>query len=795
MDTEIIKKGVILKGDELEMEYRIRRKATLEKSLDKDIPLPEGWQVKREFKTRIRIFKEKSVGIELEDKVWRLFYDLGIQSLSSRDLTIILKTRNSVKKTKAIDVLAIDKDVVFVVECKSREKNGKKSLKKDIAEFADNMNYIRTSVKKLLGVHRLQFVFLFATENIEWDKNDRLDAQEKQILIWNEYDLLSLQNLASLAGEGAKYQLYNRIFYGKKIRNFDIKVPALKAKMGGHTFYSFILSPEHLLKIAYVHHRSGECSFLELADSYQRMIRKSRITKIEQFIKSGGFFPGSIIVNFKRNFAKEEILGNKKRLSQLRQDAKPVVITLPPYFGCAWIIDGQHRLYGYADTKEKQKETVPVVAFVEESNDVQAKIFVDINKNQKSIEADLLWDLYEDLYSESRDEKERQLYTISKIAKELNRMKESPFSGHISIPKEQNRGNVSLTAVCTSMNQQKFVSKREGLLFHNEYNDTILYAAERISCFFDVIRKQLKDEWNLGDKHYVRTNAGIIVLMGILRDLVECNLAQSEKENIKRFRKATEKFLEPLLLHLLDADPDTIRSYRGAGGAGQKSRQVRFELTKVIRDANIGFRSRWLEKYEEALEEEDKFAKKREGIKYYLDKEEGELLEFKSSLFLNINRYLLGDGKIEYSDTIFDDGVMKTIVGFLNTKGGEILIGILEKFRFEKVIEEKLTDCPIYMNKIIFGIENEYKKDGWDGYQQKLLNLIETRVAPEVIDADLVKIEKLNYEDRDLCLITVRPSEAKQYLKNRFFVRRGNKTVFLQGSQVDRYWESRGGRS
>jgi DNA sulfur modification protein DndB len=793
MGSEIIKRGTLLEGNELDIEYRNRKKTQLEDTIDKKLPIPEGWTLKKEFKStpRKRIVKQKDIDVELEDKVWRLFYELGIKKLSSRDFRIVLKKRNGIDKTKEIDVLSIDDDIIFIVECKSQGKNSKKILKKDIAEFSDNMDDIRNSIKSLLKVNKLQFVFIFATENIIWDENDKLDAKEKHILIWDEYDLLSLEYLANLAGEGAKYQIYNRIFYGKEIKNFEIAIPALKSEMGGHTYYSFIMAPEHLLKIAYVHHRSGQFSFLELAGSYQRMINKSRIRKIEQFIKDGGFFPGSVIVNFKRKLKKEDILGDKQLRDKIDRKTKPVIITLPPYYGCAWIIDGQHRLYGYADIKQKQTETLPVVAFVGESDHIQAKVFTDINKNQKSIEADLLWDLYEDLYPESQEEKEQQLYTISKIAKKLNSMIGSPFQRNISIPKEQNRGNISLTTVCTSISQQKLISKSEGLLFNKTYKDTILYAAERISCFFDVIQKELSDEWNAGDNHYVRTNAGFVVLIGILRDIVECNLAPDEKVNIVRFRKVIEKFLQPLLLHFFDVDDNMIRSYRGAGGAGQKSRQVRYELTKVIRDAKVGFRSRWLEKYEEALKKEDKFAKKRKGIQYYLDKDESELIEFKASLLLDVNRYLKGDGKIEESEDILNEGVLKTIVGFLNTKGGEIIVGILEKSRFETEHEEKLIDCPIYNDKIIFGISNEYKKDEWDGFQRRLLAYIETRIAPEVIDMDLVKIEKLTYEDKELCLITISPAEAKQYLENKLFIRRGNKTVLLEGSEIDKYWSSR----
>jgi len=791
MNSDMISKGSLLEGSSLDAEYRSRKRSHLEKSIVKGEPIPDGWEIVREFKTRTQIRKEKSIAVKLEDKVWQLLYEIGAQKLSTRDFASVLRRRRGIEKTKQIDVLAIDEDTVFVVECKSREILGKKSLKKDIAEFAGNMNDLRNAVKQLLGVRSLEFVFVFATENIEWDANDKLDAKDKRIQVWDEYDLLALQELAKLAGHGAKYQIYNRVFFGKKIKGFEVKVPAIEAQMGGRTYYTFVLSPDDLLKIAYVHHRSAQSSFLDLADSYQRMIKKSRIRKIEQFIKEGGFFPGSIIINLHRKLPKKETLGDKRHVEQLRQNVKPVAITLPPYYGCAWIVDGQHRLYGFADVEEKYKETIPVIAFVEESGSVETKMFVDINKNQKSIEANLLWDLYEDLYADSENEQEQQLFVISKIAKRLNGLKESPFYERISIPKEQNYGNLTLTTICTSIRQQKLVFEREGLLFHNSYEETIDYATERIMCYFSVIREHLTDEWAAGDKHYVGTNAGFVVLLGILRDIVECNLSKAELEDAEKFRKAATRFLEPLIMHFWEANNDNIRMYRGAGGAGQRSRQVRFDLTKIIRDANIGFRSIWLEKYEEALKEEDRFAKRQRGVTYYLDKDEGDTLEFKGSLLLDLNRYLLGDGKLVEGASLLDEGVLKTVVAFLNTKGGDLLVGVLELARFEKVYEDKLSDCPSYKDKIVFGIENEYKKDEWDGYLQRLISYIETRISPDVLDADLVKISKLSHNGKDLCLVSVQTADAKQYLQNKFYIRRGNKTVLLEGAKVDKYWSSR----
>ncbi len=792
MNDDLVVKGSLLEENDLDTEYRIRKSEFLVRKISKTESIPDGWEIQKEFKTTYRIAKKKNVPIALEDKVWELFYDIGAQKISTREFTIILKKRGDIEKTKQLDIAAVDGEIVFVVECKTQERLGKSELKKDIAEFVLNQNDIRNAIKEILGNKDLDFVFILATENIELSDNDKLDAKESNILIWDEYDILALQELAKLAGQGAKYQIYNRVFFGKKIKGLKVRVPALEAKMGGITYFTFVLSPNDLLKIAFVHHRSGQSSFLELSDSYQRIINAARVRKIAQYIEEeNGFFPGSIILNFHRNFTEKENLGSRGQLDQVTNKVKPVILTLPPYYGCAWIIDGQHRLYGYADVDKKQKETIPVVAFVDVSNSLEAKMFVDINKNQKSIEANLLWDLYEDLYLVAKNEKEQQLYAISKIAKDLNHKTHSPFYGHIAIPKDQNSGNITLTTVCTTLKQQKLVDQKEGLFFYNTYSESIDFASDRIAAFFDVIKGYMPDEWELGDRHYIRTNAGLVVLLGILRDIVECNLSKSEKEDLNKFKKVAEKFLEPLIIHFMHADSDMINNYRGAGGAGQKSRQVRYELTKVIRDANIGFRSIWLETFEESLSEEKKFAKHRKGILHFLDNEESENLEFKGAIALDLNRYLKGDGKLSEKPELIDDGVLKTIVAFLNSKGGDLIIGVLEKSKFEDVYEEKLSSYPLHNGKIIFGIEIEYKKDEWDGYLQRLTSLIETRIGSEVLDSEYIKIERVKHEERELCHVSVQPSDSKQYLVNMFFVRRANKTVQLEGQEIDRYWQSR----
>ena len=96
-------------------------------------------------------------------------------------------------------------------------------------------------------------------------------------------------------GISAKYQLLGSLFEGMTIPELDNKIPAIKGKMGGHTYYSFSIEPEKLLKIGYVLHRNKANK--KLMPTYQRLIKKSRLKSIQEFVEGGGFFPNSIIIN------------------------------------------------------------------------------------------------------------------------------------------------------------------------------------------------------------------------------------------------------------------------------------------------------------------------------------------------------------------------------------------------------------------------------------------------------------------------------------------------------------------
>src|SRR2546423_5861339 len=109
------------------------------------------------------------------------------------------------------------------------------------------------------------------------------------------------------------------------------------------------------------------------------------------------------------------------------------ILHLPKLYRSAFIIDGQHRLYGYANSDYKSKNSIPVVAFVDLERKDQVTLFMQINENQKSVpknlrntlDSDLLWD------SENLNDQIKALKL--QIAQDLGEDKSSPLFDRVMV--------------------------------------------------------------------------------------------------------------------------------------------------------------------------------------------------------------------------------------------------------------------------------------------------------------------------------------------------------------------------
>lgn len=168
---------------------------------------------------------------------------------------------------------------------------------------------------------------------------------------------------------------------------------------------------------------------------------------------------------------------------------------------------------------------------------------------------------------------------------------------------------------------------------------------------------------------------------------------------------------------------------------------------------------------------------------------EDRKLEIKGSLGLNLTRAIHGDG--EHQDEEMIKGALKTIVAFLNTCSGTLLIGILERSRFPNLPTEWHDKVVEKGDYYILGIEDELGKDSLDDYQLRLRDLVRDHIAKD-IGADLIRVTFPPYDGKTLCRIEIeRPAAGNwyylNYLNSQFFVRQGNKTEELKGQDADNY--------
>jgi D-arabinose 1-dehydrogenase-like Zn-dependent alcohol dehydrogenase len=89
-----------------------------------------------------------------------------------------------------VDVFAKDDETVIVAECKASGSFSRRSLQKDIEEFANLKKPIASAIRRHYGENKkLKIIWLFVTENIIWSTPDKHRATGEQIRIITEREL------------------------------------------------------------------------------------------------------------------------------------------------------------------------------------------------------------------------------------------------------------------------------------------------------------------------------------------------------------------------------------------------------------------------------------------------------------------------------------------------------------------------------------------------------------------------------------------------------------------------------
>lgn len=257
-----------------------------------------GWVLHKESKTRVRMKRLKQHNQLLNDQVWCLFYRMGYPELNGEEFKIGYTNIDGTSGEKKLNVFAKDDETVIITECKSKETRGRKNLSKDILDTATLQKPISIAIKKHYGNNfKPKIIWAYVTNNIIWSESDLEQASTSNIRVITENEMQYFDAFIKHMGPAGRYQFLAEFLAGQEIHGLsNIKVPAIRGKLGGNSFYSFVTTPRHLLKIAFVNHQA--LNHPDGRPAYQRMIAPSRIKEIGGFIEKGGYFPTNILINF-----------------------------------------------------------------------------------------------------------------------------------------------------------------------------------------------------------------------------------------------------------------------------------------------------------------------------------------------------------------------------------------------------------------------------------------------------------------------------------------------------------------
>lgn len=486
-----------------------------------------GWEVEKRNLKSVRLRRPKKRSVLLEDRVWSLMYRMGFEFMSAKGgAELSVKAGDKDGPTDQLDVVAIDNEVAIAIECKSALKpKHRDQLQREINHLAASRRRFINAVQKQFPVEPRQMA---AQAFFLWDvvprERDTKAAEDSKIKLYDVDDLEYFEALTSHLGPAAKYQFLAELLAGREIRGLERSIPALRAKMGRHSYYTFSVSPDYLLKISCIAHRAGG----QRADlgAYQRMVEKKRLKQISKYISDHGVFPTNIVVNFE---GKRTLRFHHREKHGAQEGARYGMLNLKPTFGCAWVIDGQHRLFAYSGHELAETSFLNVLAFENLSIEKQAELFIDINHEQRAVKKSLLQELFATLKWAEEDETERVRAIISRAISELNRNPESPLHNRILFTGQgwSETRCVTINSVFTALNKSgMFVVKKNveyGPMWADTPQKTVTRTATVISGWLSLIREGAPDWWDAGagEGGGLAMTDGIAMCIALLRSVLQ----------------------------------------------------------------------------------------------------------------------------------------------------------------------------------------------------------------------------------------------------------------------------------
>lgn len=184
--------------------------------------------------------------------------------------------------------------------------------------------------------------------------------------------------------------------------------PALALSQNKHRFYFSTIPVDDLFPSCFVARREEDAK-----EGFQRALSEPRAEDIGRYLSDGrGSIPSNVVLS-----AQQE--------SDFSYNSRAKTISFGRVPRAFLVLDGQHRLWGYSKCSIKHR--VPVAIYENLTRAEEAKLFIDINTNQRGVPAALLLDIKQLAAMESDKES-----LLRSLFDKLSADAHSPLKGKLS---------------------------------------------------------------------------------------------------------------------------------------------------------------------------------------------------------------------------------------------------------------------------------------------------------------------------------------------------------------------------
>lgn len=494
-------------------------------------------------KAKLEKLKEKKLQVQFDNSVKLIFMNSGFEFLNTNGIKVNISSRPDCE----FDLCFVHENIIIVCETTIGQKDRFHMLKKQEAASAvlkDNntkleflnflsMNFTEQFCLKKFDKNRWRIFFLYFSKN-DTEISDEDKARYDKLIFVEQSVYNYFITMSKCIKKSFKYELFR--YLELKVKDYGpisagvgdplpkrpisiIYPDTVTGLNNGVGVVSFMMSPNELIKTSYVLRKDN---WEDTANLYQRLVTQKRIKNIRKFVLDNQrTFFNNVIVGLPDTVAFFKNENEKIDYSEI-ENYENCSMTITEDFNSVSIIDGQHRVYAYYEN-DKEDENEKLIKNLRNKHNLlvtglifpkdwsyykkvqfQSEIFLEINKNSKNVDKDLL------IHIESIKDPLSSLSISRNILKILN--KSDPFKNkfQLSLVESANIKVASLMQFALgplvnpkieSEGLYKYWVPKNGKQRPNEINEEFLdeyikFCAKVIQDYFKAIKCVYNKEWD-----------------------------------------------------------------------------------------------------------------------------------------------------------------------------------------------------------------------------------------------------------------------------------------------------------